>query len=165
MNTYAVANLIYCLEVNWGTSWADQRDWPKSATWPGGCTSGSGVIKWRGNDDAACGLEGEDQTRGWAGRIFGDPNIVRAAMKIGRSLMRLFYYLNLLGSLQCDRDRSLCYKSCLILYIHNVPHFPFTISMTWISHLYFGYWESYIYAEGLSGVIIPPLVLVRHLGR
>lgn len=41
----------------------------------------------------------------------------------------------------------------------------FSVLVTWISHLYFGYWEGYIYTEGLSGMIIPPLVLVRHLGR
>jgi len=39
----------------------------------------------------------------------------------------------------------------------------FSTLVTWISHLFYGYWYGDI--EGLAGVIIPPLVLVRHLGK
>jgi len=41
----------------------------------------------------------------------------------------------------------------------------FSTLVTWISHLFYGYWYGYIYTKGLLGVIIPPLVLARHLGR
>ena len=41
----------------------------------------------------------------------------------------------------------------------------FSTIVTWAFHLYYGYWDGYIIIEGLPGMIIPGLVLVRHLGR
>jgi len=68
------------------------------------------------------------------------------------------------------RTGSLDYKTIwLMLYLSSLSmSFIFralilSIPVTWISHLYYGYWFYYIFFKG--GVTIPPLVLVRHLGR
>ena len=68
------------------------------------------------------------------------------------------------------RTGSLDYKTIwLMLYLSSLSmSFIFralilSILVTWISHLYYGYWFYYIFFKG--GVTIPPLVLVRHLGR
>ena len=88
--------------------------------------------------------------------------------------MGLSNYLSLPRSLQCNLDRIFNYKTIWLMAVLPLSmSLIFSTIVTLIFHLYYSdilhseFWASslYPYREYLLGVIITPLVIVRHLGR